>query len=490
MDSVEKVDEKNTFYNWPLAAQCLVLFALIAVLYRESITPLFARWIKWDQDLSHGIPTILAFFFLLLRTPPLPDHKNSTLTNAILAAGIAVASIVWLIFIIANITILANVAILLCIVLVIASSYSTASARQLLPVVGVLIFTIPFFGQLNGLLVQMSASAVGFLINLVGMTALLDGQNIFIPSGHIYIADGCSGLRYLTISILLGYLLSILNNYSLRNSLTTLAIATSLGLLTNWLRIFLLVVIGDLTEMKSSLMQDHELFGWVLFSCVMFPAIYFAPIKPAKRNLLKASPKPTPVSALIALLLGPTSLALIPNTQLSTQQLTLSALESPQSPVKSIPPVELKAPPGTSNQDAQFQQDGINIYAHLSEYRPRNLKEKIIPYMEDIYDRETWQIIKRQLSPELTRQGFQSLVLMKAFTREHVVLIYRFELGPFNTGDYYKAKFLQIPATFAGKRYSNFFSLHATCQNKSCDEEIKATSDFALKWNNNTQALR
>lgn len=490
MDSVETINEQKTYYNWPLAAQCIVLLTLFALLFQESIAPLFVRWIKWDQDLSHGIPTLFAFLFLVLRAPPLIDSRNTKSVSVLLVATIALLSLAWLVFIIANITIFANVALLLCIPLVIAASYSTASLRALLPIIGVLFFTLPIFGQLNNLLVTMSASAVGFLINLFGMTALLDGQNIFIPSGHIYIADGCSGLRYLSISILLGYLLSILNHYSLRGSIITLAIATALGLLTNWLRIFLLVVIGDLTEMKSSLMQDHEFFGWVLFCSVMFPAIFFAPIKPTKKILVEASPKPKPALALLALLIGPVLLALIPNTQHTIQQFTLAALTFPKYPEILTSPLALKAPKGLSDQNVQFQQNGINIYAHLSEYRPNNIKEKIIPYLEDIYDREEWKIVQRQLSPELTKQGFQSSVMMRAFKQEYLVLIYRFEVGAYNADDYQTAKILQIPATFAGKRYSNFISLHSICKNKACAEEIKATSALALEWSQRTESLR
>src|SRR5690606_14047274 len=129
-------------------------------------------------------------------------------------------------------------------------------------------------------------------VKLSRLTALIDGNNIFLPSGTIFIADGCSGLRYLIISLLIGYIMALMNHYRFMQSIGVLVIAVALGLVANWLRIYLLVLIGYLTDMQSSLMRDHETFGWIIFAMIMVPTVYFAPV--VRRQLpVIVIPKPS-----------------------------------------------------------------------------------------------------------------------------------------------------------------------------------------------------
>ncbi|HOY21767.1 MAG TPA: exosortase/archaeosortase family protein [Cellvibrio sp.] len=489
MDMASTENRQKTHRNWLLLTQLTALFLIFGVLFQSSLEPLFARWIKWDQELSHGIPTLFALLYLAFNCQKLPFRQDKQIIRWALITTLGLLSLAWLIFAIANISILANTVLFFCIIVLSAASYSLKTARFLLPLFGVLIFALPFFGQLNDILVSMSASIVGMLVHIVGITALVDGQNIFIPSGHIYIADGCSGLRYFTISILLGYLLSILNNYNAKEALLTLAIATALGLLTNWLRIFLLVLIGDMTEMKSSLMHDHEFFGWILFTCVMLPSIFLAPIRPAKYVHIESPAKLKPIAPLIALAIGPVLLAIIPNSVQSTSSFSLALLKNTNYQIETSP-LEIQVPPSVKEELKQITWSGINVYAQLSEYRPNNLKEKIIPYFENIYNKEQWIKIQEQATPELKDLGFHSLILKHANKQEFITITYRFEVGGYNTDKYQTAKILQIPATFAGKRYSNFISMHSVCEDKTCESQLKAIKELALLWHQETKNLR
>lgn len=488
MDSAHAKQPHQQAYNWPLFAQFLGLFTLLATAFHASLGPLFARWVKWDEDLSHGIPTLIAFLFLLLRSQTLPYRQDARWLRLCLIAGVLLLSLCWLLFVIANITILANIALLMCLLVLVAASYSLTSARYLLPLLGILVFTIPLFGDINNLLVTMSAHAVSVLVQWVGMTALIDGQSIFIPSGHIYIADGCSGLRYFTIAIFLGYTLAILNHYRLKAALITLAIALALGLITNWLRIFLLVVIGDLTEMQSSLMHDHELFGWVLFACVMFPAIYFAPIKPAKLVAAPIAPRIKPILPLAALLTGPLLLALIPNTAHHHAQLSLQLLAPVMPHTTGDSAFPLRTPAGHAEEFAQKTRNDIRFQLQLTQYQPNTLKEKIVPYFDSLYSSDEWR--SEPVANPLNAQGFRVLRLAKMRGAESRVLIYRLEIGKFNTGSYQTAKLLQIPATLLGNRYANVFSLQARCKDAECSAELTEATALALEWDRVTQPLR
>lgn len=490
MDSTHAKPPHTSHYHWSLAAQFMALFAIIGAFFQASIAPLFARWIKWDEDLSHAIPTVIAFLFLILRSQALPYRNDPPFLRALFIAGILLLSLCWLLFVIANITLLANIALLASTLFLVAACYSLKTARFLVPLLGILWFTLPLFAEANNLLVAMSAGAVGFLVKLIGMTALIDGQSIYIPSGHIYIADGCSGLRYFTIAIFLGYTLSILNNYRLKQAILALLIAASLGLLTNWLRIFALVIIGDITEMKSSLMHDHELFGWVLFSCVMFPAIYFAPIKPQQLVPIHAPAQLKPLLPLLAFLLGPLLLAMMPNTTQTHDQVSLQLLAHTTQLRPSDTPLNLQTPPGQSEEFAQILVKDINAHLQLMHYQPASAKEKIVPYFESLYNTEEWRALDYPVPSTMAERGFAMRILLNSRTATYQLLIYRFEVGRYNASTYQAAKILQIPATLLNARYANFFSLSGECDEEQCADTIAALMPVALKWDEQTKPLR
>src|SRR5690625_5771533 len=73
------------------------------------------------------------------------------------------------------------------------------------------IFVIPVWGSLNGVLLNISSTVVGELVRVIGMPARIEGNSIFIPYGHIIIAEGWSGGRCFVMSLLVGFLLAYVN---------------------------------------------------------------------------------------------------------------------------------------------------------------------------------------------------------------------------------------------------------------------------------------
>jgi len=489
MDKTPTSLQHKSPHNWSLLIQFFVFFVVIGFLFQESTFPLLSRWIKWDEDLSHAIPTLFALLFLVFRTSTFPYKRDSKTIRFLLVGGISLLSLIWLIFVVANITLLANLAILACIPLVLAASYSIKTTHFFAPTLGILLFTIPIFGQLNNLLVLMSANVVGSLVHLFGITALIEGQDIFIPSGHIFIADGCSGLRYLTISMLLGYMLAMLNNYTVKRTILTILIATTLGLLTNWVRIFLLVVIGDLTEMRSSLMHDHEFFGWLLFAVTMLPAIFFSPIYPKPAIESSEPAKLRFLPSLAALALGPILFNLIPNVANDSIKFSLAAV-APSVDKQSRSEFLFKAPLTPKQEYALVRVNNIDLQAQLSQYQPSTLKEKIIPYFDSLFDSEEWRVTRESTPETLKKLGYKALELKHINSQSYELLIYRYEIGEHNTSSYEVAKILQIPASFQGKRYFNIFSIYSQCNEESCATELAAATQLAIKWDASTKNIR
>jgi len=128
-----------------------------------------------------------------------------------------------------------------------------------------LIFLMPLWGLLTIPLQDLSVMAVNTMMSFTTIPVYVEDQFVHIPSGVFEIAGGCSGLRYLLTSLAISSLYIFLYLRTTKN-IVLFAFTAILGaLLTNWIRISLLIIIGHQTEMTSSLMEDHNTFGWYLY---------------------------------------------------------------------------------------------------------------------------------------------------------------------------------------------------------------------------------
>ncbi|MHC6646296.1 exosortase [Alteromonas sp. HB246098] len=128
-----------------------------------------------------------------------------------------------------------------------------------------LVFIFPFWGALAIPLQSLSVYVVTALMGLTNIPVYVENEFVTIPAGIFEIAEGCSGLRYVIVSAAISSLYVFLYLKTLRSALIFTSVALAGALVTNWLRIVALIVIGHETEMQSSLMTDHNNFGWYIY---------------------------------------------------------------------------------------------------------------------------------------------------------------------------------------------------------------------------------
>ncbi|RYY02687.1 MAG: hypothetical protein EOO53_10550 [Gammaproteobacteria bacterium] len=206
------MQEKDKVGSRQTSLQLSGLLLILILFFHSTVTSLFSRWLKLDQSLSHGLPTAAIFIFLLWRISAQPGKRNSTSTHWFVSIVLGFLSVCWYLVEAINLELISAVLLLVIFTFYVASSFSLTTARQLLPLITIFVFTIPIWSELTDMLVQLSSFVVGHGVEVIGITAFIEGNNILIPSGIIQIAEGCSGLRYLTINNL-----AIVNLYSLSN---------------------------------------------------------------------------------------------------------------------------------------------------------------------------------------------------------------------------------------------------------------------------------
>tara|TARA_R110002096_G_scaffold3405_3_gene16826 strand:- start:1164 stop:2552 length:1389 start_codon:yes stop_codon:yes gene_type:complete len=176
-----------------------------------------------------------------------------------------------------------------------------------------LIFIFPIWGALVPLLQDIAIKAVTFIMGFTAIPIYVEKEFITIPAGVFEIAGGCSGLRYLIVSLAISSLFIFLYIKNIKRACLFLTVAIVGALITNWIRITALIMIGDYTDMQSSLMTDHNAFGWYLYLPFML-LLFIWGNKIANIDLLNtkanpqassynASPKISILSALLVCLL-------------------------------------------------------------------------------------------------------------------------------------------------------------------------------------------
>lgn len=474
MDLSQKLKEKQA------NLYIIGLLALAACLLFQSIAPLLPRWLKWSQDLGHSLPTLIILIGFIWQVRPIKHARDSAPFFWLLCLLLGTTSFSWYLFQSINVEIASALLLIVALTLYLATSFSAVTAFQLLPLIGLLFFVVPIWAELNDALIAISSFAVGKLVDSVHLTAMIEGNTILIPSGRIVIADGCSGLRYLTISLLLGYIISLLNGYSLRQSIFALLIATTLGLLTNWIRIFLLVLIGYYTNMQSSLMHNHEMFGWILFAFILLPAIYWAPIIRKDITLHIKIPSCKPVIPTLFLLIGPALLFTANHTPPSSNLLTLNGLTTAATTTMPVGGIALEFPENTQVSTRYLTVSGIIVEVDLATFTPTSNTEKLVPYISSLFNKEEWL----ETTPPESNQGIENFsitTLKNLNSAQQAVLLQQFNVGNSVTGSYRIAKLLQLRAKLLGENFFGVLTIQTKCKN-DCEEELAILKNIAQDW--------
>lgn len=455
----------------------LVILAIIVIGFYPSFSALLSVWIIWDQSMSHGLPVAALFIYLLWRSLPWQIHSVSILERSALFLLLALLSVSWAVFYFIRIKILHEICVLPIFVTALAFMFGLKTVWQNRMLLMFPIYIIPFGEFFNDYLVNLSSFVVSELVQLAKIPAFIDGNSIQIPSGRILIAQGCSGLRYLTIALCLGHTISYLNGYKEKGLLVCLFVAGILGLMANWLRIFILICIGYLTEMQSSLMADHDTFGWVLFGAICLVSIYFAPIVKAGYLGVKVSSGGALKVAIFFIMLP--ALAIGPLINYLTATDVVVALEpvnvtsNNYSIYMGAMPMELPIPKSTNRNSYQSIS---NIYIRLDEYVPRTTHSQLVPYIPHLYDEDIWSV-KKSTQVFIDDQPASWKVLHDKNTDKIVGQIQWFNVGGYRVNSVNKAKLYQIPAVLNGKIYFKIITLQSICMIDTCEDVYKELLD-------------
>lgn len=154
--------------------------------------------------------------------------------------------------------------------------YGWAGVRALAPVAATFLLAVPLWEVFTRPLQTATVLVSGAVVRLLGIEAVIQGDTITIQYGTFLVEGSCAGLGYFLTGLVVGVCYAHLFMRSWGGRVAVVALGAGLAILSNWVRVGSLVVIGEATEMQSSLMASHGNYGWVLFSISLIPFFLIA----------------------------------------------------------------------------------------------------------------------------------------------------------------------------------------------------------------------
>lgn len=248
----------------------LALGVLVALIYWPSSLVLYAQWMDFvNITFTHGWLILAVSVALVWRSrreiAAVPARASPAAQLALLAT-----SFVWLVCYRAGIQDLHLTIFPLIFGLAVAAAFGWHVARLLLFPVAFFCFALPSWAQLGDLLQELTVFAVRGFLALTGPHAVIDGAVIHIPNGSFVIEEGCSGLHFMIVGLAVAALHGELRRDPVRTRLEELALMAGLALVANWVRVYIVIEAGYLTDMRHYLVSvSHYWFGWGVFAVAL-----------------------------------------------------------------------------------------------------------------------------------------------------------------------------------------------------------------------------
>ncbi|MDD2874940.1 MAG: exosortase A [Azoarcus sp.] len=250
-----------------VALTLVVVFVWCVAWYLPTAIEVAAVWWR-SETYAHGLIVLPVFAWLVwskrnslggLRPEPI----------AWLAAPAALAGFMWLLGKLVSVAAAAHAGFILMLVIGMVATLGWRLSRVLLFPLAFLLFGIPIGDFLLPMLMDRTAEFTVWALRLSGVPVYQEGLHFVVPNGRWSVVEACSGIRYLIASVMVGSLYAYINYTSLRKRLLFMLVAILVPIVANWIRAYLIVMLGYLSNNELAAGVDHLIYGWVFFGVVI-----------------------------------------------------------------------------------------------------------------------------------------------------------------------------------------------------------------------------
>jgi exosortase A len=467
------------YQHW---ASLSIFFVGSIFVFLPTWSSLIDRWSESEGSYSHGYLILIISCYFIIKQLRLIDYTRVK-ANYFVFPFLMGSSLIWALAVSANIEVIHQVLLPIILSFIIIMVLGLDKGKKFLFPCLYLLLAVPFWDYLIVPLQIITVFINSFLLDLAGITVYIDGFFVTISSGSFEVAGGCSGLRYVMVSLALSLLYAYQNYSRWRTTAALLLTAISFALLANWIRVFIIIVVGEVTEMQSSLIKSHDMFGWVLFAITLIPFFYLAMryvdwfedepvvIKKAENHHLGAyKPLPYVVAFLITFsfplfISANTSLDVLPSVG------PVFAGNRVQPATLSINPIFIGA---DSKQDEVFAIDGGLLQVSLRTYDAQKPGKELVFYKNKLFS-NNWLVSQQTRIAE-----FSLYHLEHPNSGQKLMVASRYFIGGYQVNNKNIAKLLELFKPLMSLNTSSILILASPCD-ESCELAQSRIETFLSK---------
>ena len=264
---VEKAN-RDTGFGWRngLAALAVVWISIVAC-YFETAAVMVRTWAR-TETYAHGFivaPIALWLIWRMRRVLSTIDPSPSWFIVPV----IALAGFGWLFGKVGTINALTQFAFVAMLVLAVPAILGVKVGRALAYPLLFLFFSVPIGDFLLPTLMEHTADFTIGALRASGVPVYREGLQFVIPNGRWSIVEACSGVRYLIASTMVGTLFAYLSFRTLWRRFAFVGVSIAVPIVANWIRAYLIVMLGYLSDNRIATGVDHIIYGWLFFGLVM-----------------------------------------------------------------------------------------------------------------------------------------------------------------------------------------------------------------------------
>lgn len=241
--------------------------AVVLAIHASTVGSMVEIWHRSDT-FAHGFLVVPAFLYLVwLKRADLAAITSRTYLPGLLA--IVASGFVWLLAELTGTLAAAQFAVIALVPSVILTVFGRGWLKALLFPCAFLFFAVPFGEIFVPTLIDWTADFTIAALRLSGVPVYREGAHFVLPTGHWSVVEGCSGIRYLIASAVSGCLYAWLMYRSPVRRALFITAAFVVPLVANWLRAFLIVLVGHVSDNRIATGIDHLIYGWVFFGVII-----------------------------------------------------------------------------------------------------------------------------------------------------------------------------------------------------------------------------
>lgn len=248
-------------------ALAVALLLLVGVVHRESWADLVSVWER-SVSYNHCFLVFPVSVWLMYRERSvLASLRYRPFWFGLPVLGIL--AILWLFASVTGVNSLRDFAIVATVPVLTVTILGADFGRAMRFPLAFTLFAWPFGEVLIPPFIDLTADFTVAALRMTGVPVYREGNSLIIPTGQWSVVQECSGIRYLMASAFAGTVFAHINMRSRPRWIAFVTIAVIAPIVANWVRAYLTVLLGHLTDNRLAVGVDHLIYGWVFFGIVM-----------------------------------------------------------------------------------------------------------------------------------------------------------------------------------------------------------------------------